>query len=114
MTKVVMRLPPNMLVCVSFALMFVGLSLTFFGSRAYGGLREEGLAAVYSLVVLGSMAIFVVSSSLPARMMGAGLMMGFWLGAADPGRLAWSIAGVGVQALACWAAIRAEEGPDRG
>jgi hypothetical protein len=92
----------------SIALMFVGVSLSFYVSRMWGGMQNE-LAEFFAVVLLCSAGAFICSSNETTKKFAAGVMLGFWIGCIESDRLWWGLAGVVVQALACYLEHLAEK-----
>lgn len=95
------------MVFTSLALMFVGLCLVFFGSRAWGGISDP-LATVYALTFVGGFSAYVCTNSEQTRKIASALLIGLSLGALDQSRIVWGLTGVALLVCALVVGIIAE------
>ena len=93
---------------VSVVLLFFGMGLAFYGSRLWGGIANETAATLFGLIIFGAFISFTIADTEPTRKLAAAVMLAFWLGAINPTRLWWGLAGAGVLALAFAIGIIAE------
>lgn len=86
-------------------MMLVGGAMSFYGSRAWGGISEP-LVIVFTFVIIIASALYVSSNDIGTKKMCAGIGIGLWLGALSTNRFWWGIAGVAILAVALHIGIK--------